>query len=133
VDQLDVACISLGTIAKASPPARAVTAGRVAVCAPKGTAAQSIEQDVAPPPGWFAPHDSNDTLRSCLLIDERFSTPGQFSGLQIQHLTGDSVHVSLTLNPSPTQNAAFTASVAMWWAPPSDTALDPACHGAPSS
>jgi hypothetical protein len=124
---------SIDWIAKASPPSRATTAGRVAVCASRGTGAQTIEQDVSPPPAWFAPHDSSDSLHYCTLIDERFTTPGQVSGLQIRQSIPGTIHVSLTLNPSSSQDAAFTASIVMWWAQPNNQTLDPACHGAPSS
>jgi hypothetical protein len=44
----------------------------------------------------------------------------------------NTVRVLVTLNPS-NQNAAFTASIVMWFAPPADQTLDAACYGLASS
>lgn len=124
---------SIDWITKIDPPARATTSGRVAACVDKGGSPTPVDQDISPPSAWFVQRDSNDTLHYCTLIDERFTTLGQVSGLQIQKTSSNVIHVSLTLNPSAAQNAAFTASIVMWWAGPSNQTLDSACQGAPSS
>ena len=68
-----------------------------------------------------------------LLVDKRFTTPGNLSGLQIgPGPDPDTVRARFTLNPS-NQSAAFTASIVMWFAPATDQTLDIACYGSVSS
>jgi hypothetical protein len=125
---------SIDWIAAISPPARASTSAQISDCEFKGNAAKSIDREVGPPPGWLIARPPGNTLRYCLLIDERFSTPGYVSGLQVSPGSQpDRLRVTATLNPTATQNAALTASIVMWWAPPTDATLDVACHGLPSS
>ena len=90
---------SIDWITKIDPPARATTSGRVAACVDKGGSPTPVDQDISPPSAWFVQRDSNDTLHYCTLIDERFTTLGQVSGLQIQKTSSNVIHVSLTLNP----------------------------------
>lgn len=130
---------SIDWIAKAPPPARPATAGRFAICAHKllrpfpGVPTHvPFETDLSPPPSWFTPHGTGDTLHFCTLVDERFTTPNQVSGLQIQQTAADTIHLAATLDRT-SAAASFTASLVMWWAAPNDAALDPACHGAASS
>ena len=78
------------------------------------------------------PHDAGDTLHHCTLVDERFTTTAQVAGLQVQQTGPETIHVAGTLD-SKQGDAAFTASIVMWWAPSSDSTLDPACQGAASS
>lgn len=124
---------SIDWIARAAPPSRATTAARVANCVEVGTGVQSFDRVVAPPPAWFAPRNAGDTLHYCTLVDERFTTPGNLSGLQIgPGPDPDTVRARFTLNPS-NQSAAFTASIVMWFAPATDQTLDVACYGSVSS
>ena len=115
-------------------PSRVSTAAQVSDCEFKGAAPKVIDREVSPPPDWLIPRRSGDTLHYCVLIDERFSTPGYFSGFQVgAGSQPDTVRVRATLSPTGTQNAALTASIVMWWAPAADATLDAACHGSPSS
>jgi hypothetical protein len=123
----------LDWIARAPAPTRPAFAARVAQCLAAGTPTQTFDQELTPPPDWFASHNEGDTLRYCTLIDERFTTPGQLSNLQISPgVESKSVRVTFGLDPS-LQDAAFTASIIMWWAPPGDATLDLACFGSPSN
>jgi len=86
--------------------------------------------DLSPPPAWFAARASGAVLHHCTLIDERLSTLGNVDNLQIQQTGAETIHVSLTRKPTAVQDAAFTASVVMWFSAANDRTLDPACHGA---
>jgi hypothetical protein len=125
---------SIDWIAAVPPPARVSTAAQISDCEFKGGSPKLIDREVGPPPGWLLTRRAGDTLHHCLQVDERFSTPGFISGLSVSSGTQpDKLRVRATLNPTATQNAALTASVVMWWAAASDTTLDVACHGVPSS
>ena len=125
---------SIDWIASAPRPARVSTAAQVSDCEYKGNPAKVIDREVGPPPGWLIPRGAGDTLHHCVLIDERFSTPGYISGFQVSAgAQPDKLRITATLNPTATQDAALTASIVMWWAPASDATLDIACYGSPSS
>jgi hypothetical protein len=128
---------SIDWIVKAPPPARPATAAQFAVCAnrmlaPGQPSHVSFATDFSPPPSWFIPHGTGDTVHFCTLVDERFTTPSQVSSLQIQQTAPDTIHAAATLDTS-LAAASLTDSIVMWWAAPNDATLDPACHGTASS
>ncbi len=128
-------------IAKVPAPKRVTTSAQISTCIYSDAHPLDFDEEVSPPPDWFTARGATDTLHSCLLVDERFTTLPNVSGLQsLPGSQPNTVRVKFRLQTGVIQNGVFTnsnasfmASVVMWWASASDQSLDPACFGLSTS